>query len=198
MATCLFICVYTKNTTVGYCERICIDTSFVSFVNLWETRGLRMALTRWLRMALTRWIYHPWVGKNVKIGRGWTKTLNQNVGRLVPVVGALQMNSSRVYVGKICMGQTVRPSGDFGGFFDPTIGRPDGPAHTKKLWDWMAGLVIRARQIGRRHQPPHPHPHLPIPSIKKSSPSFFLTKLPRHGGFCCATNSTTTMVVVTT
>jgi hypothetical protein len=53
-----------------------------------------MALTRWLQMALTRWIYHPRVGKNVKIGSGWTNTLYQNVGRLVTIVGALQMNST--------------------------------------------------------------------------------------------------------
>jgi hypothetical protein len=47
------------------------------------------------------------------------------------------------------MGRTVRPSG---AFFDPSIGRPDSPAHTKKLWDWMAGLVICARQIGHHHK----------------------------------------------
>jgi hypothetical protein len=46
---------------------------------------------------------------------------------------------------KICMGQTVWP---IGAIFDPSIGRPDGLAHTKTLWDWMAGLVIHARQIG--------------------------------------------------
>jgi hypothetical protein len=102
MATCLFICVYMTSTTVvskqmikkRYCERVCVGASFASFVNLWETDGLRTSLTKLIFCTPSREKWSNW-------GVDQTKTFIQNVSRCtdgpfgsVRVAGALTVFGS--------------------------------------------------------------------------------------------------------